>query len=76
MNATTPVRRNARGKIENIERAHGASIRDLLLRLYSEGKSQREIADFLGVSQSTVSQYTRSSQITINVVRQIEGTQS
>jgi len=74
MNATVKVRRSS--KVENIERAHSASMRDLLIRLYAEGKSQREIADFLGVSQSTVCQYTRRADISVRIVRQVEGAQS
>lgn len=76
MNAITKVSRKSRSKIELIERAHSTPINDLLLRLYAQGLNQHEIADYLGVSQSTISQYTKSAGIKVQIVRTIEGAQS
>jgi hypothetical protein len=56
-------------KIREVEKQQGRPLKEVILALAGEGKSQAEIAKELGVSQSTISNWCFKLGITFNFKR-------
>jgi predicted XRE-type DNA-binding protein len=66
------TRRGRNRKVQHIESAYGMPIRSVLEAFYAQGLNQAQIAEQLGISQRTVSAYTRQAGINLSEIRQGE----